>query len=743
MDKLPKYIVDSKSNCQSLGLNPIVVPVLTPALSSDSLNQRKTVYEDILSVVDCSMNRLIKLMRGIPLLVLVTDQMGCILEVGGDDSMKKMAHQAGIIVGIEFLEEITGTNSINLALKHGEPIQLIGREHYHQYMEAFASYSVPFRLKDCNSIIGTVTIMTSVVHHNPFLLPMLSTVADNIERELLLRERNSKLIILNEIMNNSNRNGIVVTNQEGIITEFNQFAERILGLQKEFMIGNHVRYLEPLGQFLMNLLDTGETYEDVELIIEQTDSSKKVLLMDALPIFDKNQDFLGTFAQFRDITEQHDAREKVNYLAHHDDLTSLPNRRYFLNHLKMTLERAKKDKELFALLFLDLDRFKVINDTLGHSSGDTLLQLVAQRLQNCHDKSHVYRMAGDEFTLLLHQITNVNNAIDVAELIIKQFKDPFIINDHDFYITTSIGIAVYPHDGSNAETLMKNVDYAMYRAKDRGKNNFFVYQKPDDEKDIDHLIIESSLKTVLQNNGLILYYQPKISIETGLMVGVEALIRWQHPTLGFLSPEKFIPLAEETGLISQIGEWVLKEACEQHKKWIKEGLPPIKIAVNLSIRQFLTQNLVQTIQKVLENTGVHPEFLMLEITESMTMDVDYAIETLQGLKEIGIAISMDDFGTGYSSLYYLKKFAIDYLKIDQSFVRDMMTDSNDADIVSTIIAMAHSLGLRVIAEGVETKEQLEFLQIHSCDEVQGYYFKAPVPEDQITDYYKGCQLNVE
>lgn len=483
MDKLPEYIVESKLNGQGLGINPIVVPAVTSAHSPDSLNQRKTEYQDIISIVDGSMNKLIELMSGIPLLVLVTDEMGCMIVLAGDDSMKKMAQQAGMIVGMEFLEETAGTNGIHLALKHGEPIQLIGRENCHQHLDAFASYSAPFRLKDSNSILGTVTIITSVVHHNPFLLPMLSTVVDTIERELLLQERNSRLHILNEIVINSNRNGIVVTDQEGNVTEFNQFAEQILGLQKEFIIGNHVKYLEPLGQYMMNLLDTGETYEDIELMIDTAEPAKKVLLMDALPIYDKNQHFLGTYAQFRDITERYDAREKVNYLAHHDDLTSLPNQRYFLIHLKRTLERAKEGKELFALLFLDLDGFKVINDTLGHSSGDTLLQLVAQRLRDCHDQRYVYRMGGDEFTLLLHQLSNVNYAIEVAKLIIKQFEDPFIINDYEFYITTSIGITVYPHDGSNAETLMKNVDDAMYRAKDRGKNNFFVYQTPDDEKD--------------------------------------------------------------------------------------------------------------------------------------------------------------------------------------------------------------------------------------------------------------------
>jgi diguanylate cyclase (GGDEF)-like protein/PAS domain S-box-containing protein len=743
MDKIPEYIVVSKLNCHNLGISPNVVPSFTPALSYDSLNQRKTEYEDILNTAVDSTNRLIELLRGIPLLILITDQTGCILELGGDESMTKMAHQAGIIEGIAFLEETIGTNSIHLALKYGESIQLIGRDHYHEVMEALASYSIPFRQKGSNTLLGTVTIMTSVVHHNPFLLPMLSTVADSIERELLLRERNKRLHLLEETVINSNRNGIVVTNQDGIITEINQFAEQMMNVQKEFMIGTHVRNLEPIGQYMMNLLDTREPYRDIELIMKPTDSTTKVLLMDALPIYDQHQHFIGTFAQFRDITERHNEQENLNYLAYHDDLTGLPNRRYFLNDLKTALERAEEEKGLFALFFLDLDRFKVINDTLGHNNGDILLQLVAQRLKNCVDQNAVYRMGGDEFTILLHQITNVKNAVEIAESIISQFKDPFVINDFEFFISTSIGIAVYPHDGLNAETLIKNVDYAMYRAKERGKNNFFVYKTTADEKDIDHLILESSLRKAVQNNELILNYQPKISIDTGVMVGVEALIRWQHPTLGVISPAKFIPLAEETGLISPIGEWVLKQACEQHKKWIKDGLPPIKIAINLSIRQFLTQNLVQTIQNVLENTGVEPKFLMLEITESMTMDVDYAIETLQKLKKIGLDISIDDFGTGYSSLNYLKKFAVDYLKIDQSFVRDMMTDSNDADIVSTIIAMAHNLGLRVIAEGVETKEQLEFLQIHSCDEVQGYYFKAPVSADAIADFYKSCQVKTE
>ena len=412
-----------------------------------------------------------------------------------------------------------------------------------------------------------------------------------------------------------------------------------------------------------------------------------------------------------------------------DQLTGLPNRILFQDHLTQALAEARQYETRLAVLFIDLDRFKYINDTLGHKVGDLLLLQVVERLRSClRDDEALYRLGGDEFIIVEEHTPDKRQAIDLAENILSLVDKPYMIEGHELFISASIGISWYPEDGEDMETLFKNADMAMYRAKEQGRNNYQVFDVRMNDYAFERLQLEKDLRKALEREEFLVYYQPQIHISTGRIIGMEALVRWQHPQRGMVSPGQFIPLAEETKLIIPIGEWVLRTACAQNKAWQDAGFPHVRVSVNLSAHQFLEPNLAQMVKQVLEETGLAPEFLDLEITESITMNnIDRAIATMHELASLGIQISIDDFGTGYSSLSYLKKFPIHTLKIDQSFVRDIPNDSDDGAIATAIIAMAHSLNLNVIAEGVETADQLEFLGRRGCDEMQGYLVSRPVP----------------
>ena len=392
-----------------------------------------------------------------------------------------------------------------------------------------------------------------------------------------------------------------------------------------------------------------------------------------------------------------------------DQLTGLPNRILFQDHLTAALNEARQNKTRLAVLFIDLDRFKYINDTLGHKVGDLLLMQVVERLISClRDDEALYRLGGDE--------------------------------GHELFISTSIGISWYPEDGEDMETLYKNADMAMYRAKEQGRNNYQVFDVRMNDYAFERLQLEKDLRKALEREEFLVYYQPQIHIPTGRIIGMEALVRWEHPKRGMVSPGQFIPLAEETRLIIPIGEWVLRTACAQNKAWQDAGFPHVRVSVNLSAHQFLEPHLAQMIKQVLDETGLAPEYLDLEITESITMNnIDRAIATMHELASLGIQMSIDDFGTGYSSLSYLKKFPIHTLKIDRSFVRDIPNDSDDGAIATAIIAMAHSLNLNVIAEGVETADQLEFLGERGCDEMQGYLVSRPVPASEF-EHLLHCEI---
>jgi len=438
---------------------------------------------------------------------------------------------------------------------------------------------------------------------------------------------------------------------------------------------------------------------------------------------------------FSDIATQEHVRDRLHNMAYYDALTKLPNRELFHDRLQNALAQSRRQKNMVGLMFLDLDRFKNINDTLGHRAGDKLLKVVATKLQDCtRDMDTVSRLGGDEFTIILPAITGAEDAVKVAEKIVDSFSQLIRLDDDvELFSATSIGISIYPNDGENDEELIKNADTAMYRAKAAGGGyQFYTAEMSAQFAELMHL--ESELHKALDNNELNLAYQPKIDLKTGNLVGMEALARWHHQKLGWISPGKFIPIAEETGLIQQLGDWVINEACRQTAQWREVIGDEWRMAVNISAKQIRGKNLQAYIKKVLEDTGVPGHMLELEFTESALMEnVDDIQQLIEKAKNNGIHLSIDDFGTGYSSLSYLKRFAIDKLKIDQSFVRDIATDKSDASIVKTIISMGHNLELKVIAEGVETAEQLKFLTENGCDEVQGYYFSPPKLVEEIKD----------
>ncbi len=435
-----------------------------------------------------------------------------------------------------------------------------------------------------------------------------------------------------------------------------------------------------------------------------------------------------------EITERKRSEAMLQYQAGHDLLTGLPNRMQFNEHLSTALANARRNQTQVAVMFLDLDRFKNINDTLGHGIGDQLLQSFAQRLQSClRAGDTVARWGGDEFTVLLPQIRNAQEAALVGKRVLGSLKHAFQLEEHELYVRTSIGIALYPQDGEDSETLLKDADAALYAAKQRGRNNYRFYSPTLNSEASRTLKLETLLCQALEREEFVVYYQPQVNVNTGKIYGVEALIRWQHPELGLVSPGKFIPIAEETGLIVSIGEWVLWTACAQNRAWQSAGLPPVRVSVNLSPRQFQQPNLVSMVARVLRETGLEPQFLELEITETNIIEnLENARLVLENLQQMGVYLSMDDFGTGYSSLGYLKQFPFHTLKIDQSFVRDMRGEQQELAIITAVIALGRAFNLRVVAEGVETQQQLELLRNLQCDQMQGYLFSKPLRAKDVT-----------
>nr|WP_315254780.1 EAL domain-containing protein [uncultured Duganella sp.] len=446
------------------------------------------------------------------------------------------------------------------------------------------------------------------------------------------------------------------------------------------------------------------------------------------PVFDRAGKFRGYRGTGTEITERKEAEQRIQHIAHHDVLTGLPNRVLLQDRLAQAVAFANRSGRPLWVMLIDLDRFKFVNDSLGHKAGDLLLKTVAQRLQDSvRDSDTVARLSGDEFVAILTESPQQALSVEVAQRIMRAVTQPVMLEGKEFFVTCSIGVAVYGADGTSAQRLIEHADIAMYRAKKLGRNNTQFYEPAMNEEARERLRIESALRNAVERQEFVLHYQPQVDLQSGRVVGMEALLRWQHPELGMVAPHRFIGLAEETGLIVEIGAWVLRTACAQARAWQDAGHGALRVAVNLSPRQFSEPQLLASISEVLRQTGLPPSCLDIEVTEGLFMhDVTQAVELLHKLKALGLALSIDDFGTGYSSFSYLRHFPIDVLKIDRSFISDIH-DGDEAAIVVSIIALAHNLKLRVVAEGVETAVQLDYLRRHGCDEIQGYYFSPPLP----------------
>jgi diguanylate cyclase (GGDEF)-like protein/PAS domain S-box-containing protein len=558
---------------------------------------------------------------------------------------------------------------------------------------------------------------------------------DNLDREQQQRIAAIKLEQAATVFEYS-KEGIMVTDVNNKIISVNRSFVEITGYAAEEIVGQDPKILS-------SGLQPPEFYDSMWAVIAETGSwqgevwdrrKNGEVYPEALTIIRvKNAEgaIINHLAIFSDISERKIAQERIQQLAHYDVLTGLPNRVLFSDRLEQAIISAQRNHTNIALLFLDIDRFKQINDTLGHGVGDRLLQNVGQRLLGCvREQDTVSRQGGDEFIVVLSDAGSAGAEL-VAQKILQSILQPYVIEQHDLRITASIGIAIFPDHAQDSESLIKYADVAMYQAKESGRNCYLSFHPAMNESSYERLKLENALRGALERDELCVYYQAQVNLQDGRIVGCEALVRWLHPTLGMIYPDKFIPLAEETGLIVSINHWVLEQAIKQCRAWRDAGFNALTMSVNLSALQFRQHNLLQQVKGLLDKYELPPGVLDLELTEGILMQgVERTLATLHELSAMGVILSLDDFGTGYSSLSYLKRFPIQQLKIDQSFVRDVITDASDATMVRTIILMAHSLKLDVIAEGVETQEQAEFLMQSGCERAQGYHFRRPVTAEE-------------
>lgn len=593
-----------------------------------------------------------------------------------------------------------------------------------------------------------VELASNPIREHDLVVGTVVTLKDETYRKRAEEEQRKTLSLLSATLE-STTDGILVVDRGGKITSFNQKFIDMWKIPNEIMVARDDA--KAIAHVLDQLIDPVGFLAKVRELYSQPDAeSFDVVKFKDGKVFERyakpqriGVESVGRVWSFRDVTARIRSEEQLNFLATHDALTHLPNRTLLIDRLGQSVARGHWQKRLVAVMFLDLDRFKVINDTLGHSLGDLLIKAVSERLTaSVRGGDTVARLGGDEFIIILADIGYAEDVARVAEKILNSLSKPFNLEGRELFITTSIGISIYPNDGEQPETLLKNADTAMYRAKEQGRNNYQHYSAAMNASAFERLMIETSLRQALERREFLLYYQPQVDLATWQIVGIEALIRWKHPTMGLVSPAKFIPLAEETGLIIPIGEWVLRTACSQNNAWQAAGFPPIRVSVNVSGCQFRQSDLIQTIRRVLDETGLAPRYLEIELTESVLMkNEEKMISAIGTLREMGVSISIDDFGTGYSSLSYLKRFVIQNLKIDQSFIRDITTNPDDAAIVTAIITLAHSLKLKVIAEAVETDDQLQSLRALQCDQMQGYLFSRPLPAEEMTKLLKECQVS--
>ncbi|BBJ22543.1 putative bifunctional diguanylate cyclase/phosphodiesterase [Candidatus Nitrotoga sp. AM1P] len=553
-----------------------------------------------------------------------------------------------------------------------------------------------------------------------------------------VRQKEKQLRLFAHIFNNVHE-GIIVTDADKNMLFINPAFSIITGYSANDLIGRNLNLLhlglmdDAFNQDTWRSIDETGRWQGEMIGRRKNDESyaERLNLSTMKNEFGEISYYIGVFS---DISERKAAEERVAYVVLHDFLTNLPNGLLLQDRLAQAISHAGREKHKVAVMCLDLDHFKVINDMLGHLVGDKLLQEVARRISSVGRASDtVSRRGGDEFVIILPNLETVDDAAVIAVKLLEAISGLCMVDGNEIKITTSIGISIFPEDGCDGDYLIKYADAAMYHAKKNGRNNYQFFTNEMNQLALERMSIERKLRHAVERQEFCLHYQPQVDLRSGRIIGVEALLRWNNPETGIISPGYFIPIAEETGLIIPIGEWVLREACRQNSEWRMLGLPELTVAVNLSAVQFRQNNFGEMIKTILCENGLEPSGLELEITEGVVMqNAEASIALLLELKAMGLKLVVDDFGTGYSSLSYLKRFPIDKLKIDQSFVRDIIVDSDNAVIVSTIINMARTLKLKVIAEGVETAEQLSFLKHQECDEIQGYYFSQPVPPEKIS-----------
>jgi len=594
----------------------------------------------------------------------------------------------------------------------------------------------------------------------PYATDELIITINNALKEKRLQKQNvfmqkqlSESERLHRYIVNTSPDIIYILDDEGNFTFINERIESLLGFSKEEIVGKHYSFLVhhddmEQAKYVFNERRIGtRAAKNIELRLKcKDDGNSRHFANRTLPIElsamgmysgkgEKSSNYTGTYGVARDVTERKIAEETINFQAYHDLLTKLPNRALLRDRLSLAINQAKREDEHLAVMFLDLDRFKNINDSLGHMIGDELLQQVSMRLKECiRAGDTLARFGGDEFTLMLPKLGEAReDASKLANKINETLKQPFNIDGHELYVSTSIGIALYPQDGTNIDSLIKHADVAMYHVKGQGKNGYQFYSNEMNVPYIEKLSLDTGIHKALDNNEFNLVYQPQVNLRTGEIVGVEALLRWEHPEHGPISPAEFIPFAEESGLIVDIGMWVIKTACAELSRWRIAGLPDIRMSINISARQLMEESIVNSIFDILKDYDIPGQCLELEITENAIMDdMDSVIRKLKELSGQDITIAIDDFGTGYSSLSYLHKLPIQTLKIDRTFLKESRINKGDNTIINTIVAMAKGLNLNVIAEGVESQSQLDYLREIECSEAQGFLFGKPLPPDVIS-----------
>jgi diguanylate cyclase (GGDEF)-like protein/PAS domain S-box-containing protein len=627
-------------------------------------------------------------------------------------------------------EEVKGRNAaIFYALP--EEYERQGRVRYNPDSEqTFEPFEVNYQRKDGEVFPGE-TVGTVIRDEAGVVLGYLGVVRDITERKRLEQELRQAAAVFE-----NTTEGVVLTDARGRIISVNQAFSGITGYQMHEVAGKTPRvwksnrHDEAFYQSLWaSLLETGSWRGEIWNRRKNGDVFPSLLAINS--VHDDAGELINYISVMTDITALKQTQERFQHLAHHDPLTGLPNRLLFHARLEHALERARREGIQVAVMYIDLDNFKSVNDSLGHPVGDQLLQEVAKRISGrLREQDTVARVAGDEFNVILEQVESPEDAVVVAGKLLSAFDAPIMLDSHELHITLSIGIACFPDDGADVISLVKNADAAMFRSKQNGRSRYSLYTSELTQKASERLQIENDLRRALKQEEFVLYYQPQYLVSSGEMVGAEALVRWEHPDQGLIPPNKFIPIAESSGLIVALGEWVLRTACSQMRQWRESGFGLGRIGVNVAGQQIQHGEMVSTVKQALSDTGLDPELLELEITENFIMgQTDESINVLHELRSLGICLAIDDFGTGYSSLSYLKRLPIDRLKVDRSFISDIPMDMNDVAITKAVLAMASSLELEVVAEGVETREQLEFLRHEGCDEAQGFYYSRPVSAD--------------